>query len=282
MARKHIFVSPDAFERMSSAHQPDELAVLMSLVPLADAPQDNFGDDIKEAVREAVASLPSKHMRVITLLIGEQMSLRAAGDELGYSDVHIMRMRDAAFNALRDKLSMNPLVRRRYSMAKTWGQSAGQWCGYLGSLSGESGELDFALLRDRIDSIIGATFHNNLEPSAGQYTNIATPVISYLRSLGNWDSGQMSALLQAKQHDYGHKNIDRFGSKGIVVRLNDKYERLVNLEFTKQFLADGKVIDPKVNESHIDTLVDIVGYCVIGLMVIDETFQLKLGEPYES
>jgi hypothetical protein len=62
--------------------------------------------------------------------------------------------------------------------------------------------------------------------------------------------------------------------------LNDKYERLANLEFTRQFFEEGNTTVPKVNETIEDTLLDIVGYCVIGLMVLDDTFKLELGEHF--
>ena len=59
--------------------------------------------------------------------------------------------------------------------------------------------------------------------------------------------------------------------KGVLVRLSDKVERLINLKSKKSKAQ---------NESVIDTLRDIVGYCVIALMLNDETFNLDLGDNY--
>lgn len=166
-------------------------------------------------------------------------------------------------------------------MAKTWEQSAAQWVGHIASLSATGKlTLDFGMLRDRIDTLIGIVFHNNEEPNPEAFIVVAVPVVHELRHQGEWDTAKMAQLLAAKQHDYGHKNIDRFGLKGIVVRLNDKYERLANLEFTRQFLKAGNTVAPKVAETIVDTLMDIVGYCVIGLMVLDDTFKLELGEDF--
>jgi hypothetical protein len=81
----------------------------------------------------------------------------------------------------------------------------------------------------------------------------------------------MIATLCRKQHDYGHGNINRFGIYGVIVRLSDKIERLDNLR--------SKQVKPQ-NESIQDTLTDIVGYCVIALMLMDETFNLNLGDDY--
>jgi hypothetical protein len=65
-------------------------------------------------------------------------------------------------------------------------------------------------------------------------------------------------LLDNKQQDYGPGNISAFGFPGVVVRMNDKFERLKNLTKGKR--------RPK-NESIDDTLMDIANYGTIGLMV---------------
>ena len=78
----------------------------------------------------------------------------------------------------------------------------------------------------------------------------------------------MLDLVISKQWDYGHGNIAKFGLIGIVVRLSDKIERLKNL------LSTGA--SPS-NESLDDTKMDIVGYCILALMLIDGTFMKPLG-----
>lgn len=75
--------------------------------------------------------------------------------------------------------------------------------------------------------------------------------------------------MTGKQHDYGHENINRYGMVGLTIRLSDKIERYKNLM--------AKNVDA-IHESTHDTLVDIVGYCVVALMFLDGTFQLELGE----
>lgn len=238
--------------------------------------------DLREAVAEAVQSLPSKYRKAILLTTYEGLSLKEAGEVMGFSDVHVMRIRNTAYSKLQEALTMNVALRRRYPMAKTWEQSATQWVGHIASLSSTGKpKLDFGMLRDRIDALIGIVFHNDEEPNPDAFVRVAVPVVHELRHLGEWDTAEMARLLASKQHDYGHKNIDRFGLKGIIVRLNDKYERLANLEFTRQYLSDAHTVAPKVNESLLDTLKDIVGYCVIGLMVLDDTFKLELGDMNE-
>lgn len=253
----------------------------MSALPFQEPPTVDDIHDLRQAVADAVGALPRKMRTAITLVHYENLSLKQAGNRMGFSDVHVMRLRDAGYAKLRDALTMNVELRKRYATVKTWEQSATQWVGHIASMSKKSkSSLDFGLLHDRIDSLIGIVFHNDKEPNPEAFIAVAVPVVSELRKQDEWDTGEVSRLLAAKQHDYGHKNIDKFGLKGIVVRLNDKYERLTNLEFTNRFFGDGGVIVPRVRESLVDTLTDIVGYCVIGLMVLDDTFKLELGEDY--
>ena len=282
MPKKQVLFASEVFEKLGSVRRPtSDMQALMETVP-GEEPVASSDEmlDLREAVAEAVQSLPAKYRKAILLTTYEGLSLKEAGEAMGFSDVHVMRIRNAAYSKLQDALTMNVMLRRRYAMAKTWEQSAAQWVGHIASLANGKQKLDFGMLRDRIDALIGIVFHNDEEPNPDAFVVVALPVVNELRKRNMWDTGEMANLLASKQHDYGHKNIDRFGLKGIIVRLNDKYERLANLEFTRQFLEDGNSVAPKVNESLTDTLMDIVGYCVIGLMVLDDTFKLELGEQF--
>lgn len=87
---------------------------------------------------------------------------------------------------------------------------------------------------------------------------------------------RIEGMLAAKQHDYGHGNILKFGLLGVVVRLSDKLARLENLY--KRMSQDDREYEPTFCESIADTWDDIVGYCVIALMVLDGTFELPLRD----
>jgi len=80
------------------------------------------------------------------------------------------------------------------------------------------------------------------------------------------DMPNIVEIVCAKQHDYGHENINNFGVIGIGIRLCDKIARIKNLE---------KRGNPK-NESLVDSYIDIVGYAVIAIMLDEESFQLQL------
>jgi hypothetical protein len=83
-----------------------------------------------------------------------------------------------------------------------------------------------------------------------------------------WTVEQQVELLASKQHDYGCENVLKFGVEGIRVRLWDKISRYYNL------LKRG--VDP-VNETLADTLKDMVGYCVLHVMVQQNQFTLPLS-----
>ena len=66
-------------------------------------------------------------------------------------------------------------------------------------------------------------------------------------------------LMDNKQQDYGSRNISGFGGFGVVVRMNDKFERLKTLYGKKRRRA--------VNESLLDSFRDLSNYAIIALMV---------------
>lgn len=75
-------------------------------------------------------------------------------------------------------------------------------------------------------------------------------------------------LVYQKHLDYGSKAINNspYGKlQGVVVRLHDKFSRAVNL--TKTVYKT----EPK-NESLKDTFIDIVGYALIAITILDDNF----------
>ena len=71
-----------------------------------------------------------------------------------------------------------------------------------------------------------------------------------------------AVLFDKKQHDYGPDNIAQFGDLGVLIRLNDKIQRL------KTLMLSGE--QPEfTNEAFTDTWMDIHVYGVIGLMCLD-------------
>ncbi|MAE49563.1 hypothetical protein CMI48_01915 [Candidatus Pacearchaeota archaeon] len=68
---------------------------------------------------------------------------------------------------------------------------------------------------------------------------------------------EVKELLKEKNKSYGDGNITSIGKQGILIRLQEKVERLKNMI--------EKDIDDK--ESREDSWKDIIGYGIIGTMV---------------
>lgn len=68
----------------------------------------------------------------------------------------------------------------------------------------------------------------------------------------------MLTLLEKKQLDYGPRNISDFGTTGVIIRMNDKMQRLKNLAGKKRRKAR--------NESVCDSFMDVGNYGIIGQM----------------
>lgn len=72
---------------------------------------------------------------------------------------------------------------------------------------------------------------------------------------------EIATLLDQKRADYGTENIKKFGSRGVLVRVSDKVERLINLS---------KQADEPNFESIEDTWKDIAGYAILALIELRE------------
>ena len=80
-------------------------------------------------------------------------------------------------------------------------------------------------------------------------------------------------LLDRKQQDYGSTNLLKFGVDGVVVRLNDKLERIINLRKKAERLARGYGGSVKSgetafqNEPMSDSFLDASNYALIAYVM---------------
>lgn len=84
----------------------------------------------------------------------------------------------------------------------------------------------------------------------------ADPLASFAADVRQLATEQADLLI-AKQRDYGPHNIASMGEAGLLVRMNDKIERLKNL-----CMSDA----PPTQEAIDDTLMDIANYATIWRM----------------
>ena len=121
-------------------------------------------------------------------------------------------------------------------------------------------------IRVHLDTMIGKYFNSSgAVPTRIDWTTMARLSI---KASGCLDEVETVETLCSKQRDYGPNNIARFGHSGLLLRLHDKVSRLENL------LAQGRDAQ---NESLHDTYLDIVGYSVIGVMLLDGSFFFPLA-----
>ena len=226
---------------------------------------------LREVVAQCIDLLSEQDQYVVNAINSERVTLQELGDRLGISRMHASRLRDAAFGRLKEIMIMHPVIRRKVQMADTWEQSAMQWVSHLSSLAHTPDPLKIEVLEKLVDNAWKYRDDWEGSPSITLWTSIGCAAIREMIMREGWDSGFMVSTLVKKQLDYGHGNINKFGTIGILVRLSDKVQRFKNLTSTKRA--------PQV-ESIQDTLLDIVGYCVIGLMYDDGTFQLEVGDDY--
>ena len=226
---------------------------------------------LREAVAVCIEQLDEQDQFIVNSVNSEFVSYDELGKRLGVSKPHAWRLKNNAYARLQQLLVMHPLIRKKVRVVNTWEQSASQWVMHIASLATEPKEIQIEKLQRLITSGRICLFEQDELPVSLLWTEIAIQAVQDLRRSSDWDSGEMATLLASKQHDYGHGNITAFGMKGVLVRLSDKIERYINLKSKKA-----------QNESKTDTLRDIVGYCVIALMLNDETFNLDLGDNYEN
>lgn len=77
---------------------------------------------------------------------------------------------------------------------------------------------------------------------------------------------QQAVLFDRKQQDYGSGNIGRFGECGVLVRANDKVERLRNLLWVRQGATP-------CHEAILDTWQDLHVYGAIGSLCHQNKWQ---------
>ena len=253
---------------------PDSpLAALMQAAPGED-PELSLEElqPLREAVADCLDKLEPQDRWVIDALNSERISLQELGDRLGVTKTQAWRLRNKAHENLKEIMLTNNTIRKKLGMETTWDQAAQHIVMDLALAAVEPCTSDHRILEAERDALADYMRNNDYRFSYSSFDTMAAEAINDLRYQGVWDSAEMIKLLCRKQHDYGHGNINKFGMAGIIVRLSDKVERLKNLR--------SRGLTPEIKESEIDTLLDIVGYCVIGHMWNEGTFQNDLGEDW--
>ena len=132
---------------------------------------------------------------------------------------------------------------------------------------------DICLADEDICTVCGMRHSTNwLHPRRSNAEEVYKPVthLSFEAAVGEV-LAEVGRLIVLKQRDYGHDNITAHGLTGLCVRMADKQARFHNLVCVNH----GR---DAANETLRDTVLDKIGYDLLTLMVLDETFQLPLTE----
>jgi hypothetical protein len=142
--------------------------------------------------------------------------------------------------------------------------------------SGDS-EISIKGLRDILDAGIKDWFWGAAGPEPREVEWFWTSLGGYAFRLGhilgliNQDDRDYAIttarFVTGKQRDYGRENVARFGLRGLLVRAHDKVARLENLA--------GKNAGP-TNEALEDTITDLIGYSIVGILWESGMFDLPL------
>lgn len=221
-----------------------------------------------DIVSESVNWLGDESQFILRAIFYEGVTYQELGDRLGVSKTHAWRLSKRAVNELKNLLQHNPTLKGRYGMEASWQDACRDSLQTLLWGSGPpAGPLTAAMIDGHRDDLVSQFETNNVY--LWGIANLAQGAWARLFEEGfAADLDGCCAMLARKQHDYGHQNILSFMQRGVIVRLCDKLSRLENL--------DRKDIDP-TNESLIDTLLDIIGYCTISRMLDVGTFRLPLN-----
>lgn len=158
----------------------------------------------------------------------------------------------------------------------SWNDAAAANLAHIYSFSVNPGDINY--LRRHLDEMIDDYFLAAPDADSSEcrlrWLKLGMKARDLGSGLGYFDffaaPAELLEILVRKQRDYGHENIARFGRLGLLVRVHDKIARLENL------LASGAKPN---NESILDNIADVVGYCVIGAMWEEGNFLLALQQP---
>lgn len=266
----------EAFDPLFKAKPATELQAIMETAPFQESKEswEEFAP-FADSMVLVLKSLTDFEQWLIDCLVWQRMSLQQVADMLGTHKVEIFRMRNKVFDKIKHVLYLNLSIRERLVMASSWDDSAQQLCVAISNSATSPGQMDLDYLDKSRDWLVKSTKEETTDDVdvATCFTYIAMHAWNELRHRKIADAGKMAKTLCAKQHDYGHDNIRRFGIYGIIVRLSDKIERYRNLLNRENAVP---------NESIADTVEDIVGYCVVANMLLDGSFNLELNEGWNN
>jgi hypothetical protein len=95
------------------------------------------------------------------------------------------------------------------------------------------------------------------------YCELARLALAQLNKSGDMlDLSEFANMLMSKHIAYGDSGLIKWGHAGMFMRIGSKVDRFENLSKNPS--------TNNLNESIVDTLTDIVGYCVLGSAMLEQ------------
>lgn len=231
-------------------------------------------DPIRAAIRRACETMTVEEQFHTDALFIERTTVRVFAHRIGVSKSQAQRIKNQLAARLRKTLLTEPLIESRIvnmfgnsSITKpaTWQEAVSE------ALILIEESAAFSPIENSYDSL--------LEPIVG-YVVGGHKAVSILKvdeaimdmAISAWlwmteeSRNKMFPLMVDRQRKYGTGNILKFGTKGIIIRMSDKVERLKNL--------GGEFVDDSIEDAHMD----IVGYACLHWMCANDVFELPLDD----
>lgn len=151
----------------------------------------------------------------------------------------------------------HPRAAGAFPFVATWRTAAAWWLDETRPYPDEGDLQHLASPEHILDGIYADARSGDWHQVAERMWAAAIAARRELEDVGLWSEDEMLALLCERQRKYGPENIKSTGLMGVAVRLIDKRSRLVQLRGNRREFGD---------ESYKDTLMDVIGYFVVGMM----------------
>ena len=232
------------------------------MMPHVEEPADGFQHTW--LLDGAVSLLTPTERQCVEAIFYERITYEALSKRLGFSKPYTWRITRRALNVLKQTLLQDPFMNERYAMYTDWNSAASAVVERYDDAQPLPANMEVV---NYTATCLAAAVRNHEALQPMLFNRMAQEAVGHLKQINEWDPETFLLLLCSKQNDYGHGNINAFGLIGVSVRICDKVARLNNISKNRRQVK---------NETIVDTWVDIVGYCVIAAMLLNDSFKLQL------
>ena len=258
--------------RIPMARPNTNLQALMETAPdghVDDSLQQ--ADPIRTAIRRAVETMSEKDQFYVDALFIEQITIRAFAHRIGVEKSQAHRIKNKLAKRVAAAMLTEPIIKEYTEMTApimqptTWQQAAAEALIIIERTAAFS-----PLLRSFDNCMAAMVDYVEGGHKAVSIVRVDDAILDIAMTAWLWLTeearDEMLALIISRQRKYGTGNITKFGTRGIIVRMSDKIERLRNM--------GGDFADDSV----VDAYMDLVGYGALHWMTVNGVFELPLAD----